>query len=120
MSVIKGTRLTVADNTGILIVECIGIAGGKPVARLGEVITVCAKKVTPSARKHWKNVHKAVIVRTVSRSSAGGMSSDKISFSDNAVVMIDGSGEPVGTRVFGPISRKVNKRSILSKGEVVL
>lgn len=120
MGVIKGTRLSVADNTGILQVECIGIPGNKTVATLGDVIKVCSKKVTPDARKYWKGVYDAVVVRLVARSSANSVSSDKISFSDNAVVMIDKSGNPMGTRVFGVISRKVGRRSILSKAGVVL
>lgn len=114
----RKTRLNVADNTGILIVECIAPKGGKRACGPGEIIKVCVKKATPEGRKHWKGTHDALVVRTVGKFASGAQ--DVVSFSDNAVVMLNPSGDPIGTRVFGPISRKVENRKILSMAKVVV
>jgi large subunit ribosomal protein L14 len=112
------TRLNVADNTGILAVECIGPKSRTGACTAGQIIKVCVKKATPEARRHWKSTFYAVIVRTVGRSrNARG---DSTSFSDNAVVILNPNGEPTGTRVFGPISRAVAVRKVLSMASMVV
>ena len=116
--IFRKTRLNVADNTGILIVECIAPKGGSDACGPGQMIKVCVKKVTPEARKYWKGTHDAIVVRTVGKSR--GSIGDSISFSDNAAVMLGPNGDPIGTRVFGPISRKVKNRKILSMAKVVV
>ena len=112
------TRLNVADNTGILVVECIAPKGRTGACTAGEIVKVCVKKATPEARRHWKNTFDAVIVRTVGRSR--NTRGDSTSFSDNAVVILNPNGEPMGTRVFGPISREVGIRMVLSMSSMVV
>lgn len=94
------TRLKVADNTGMRLVECISSG----VYEVGSFIRVAVKEVTPAARKYFKQPQLALVVRTVSKVRDG---SSYVSFSDNAVVMVNQAREPLGTRVFGPVSRAV-------------
>jgi len=112
------TRLNVADNTGILVVECIAPRGRTGACGVGSIIKVCVKKATPEARKHWKSTFDAVVVRTVGRSR--NASGDVTSFSDNAVAILGPNGEPMGTRIFGPVSREVTVRKVLSMACVVI
>lgn len=116
--IFRKTRLNVADNTGILIVECIAPKNGSDSCGPGDIIKVCVKKATPEARKYWKSTHNAIVVRTTGRSR--GALGDLSSFSDNAAVILGANGEPMGTRVLGPISRKVKNRKVLSMAKVVV
>lgn len=115
--IIKETRLNVADNTGILEVQCIGFRGNLTVGRPGDIITVAAKRVSPQARKYWKDRMQAMIIRCVALSAGRA---DRAGFSDNAVVILNNARKPIGTRVFGPVSRRVKNREILSMAGVVV
>lgn len=99
----KSTFLKVADNSGAKVVMCIGFFGGKMHASIGDVIMVSVKSAIPRGKVSKGKVYRAVIVRTRApiRKKDGGV----IRFSANAVVLINDSGEPIGTRVFGPIKK---------------
>jgi large subunit ribosomal protein L14 len=106
------TRLDVADNSGAKSVMCIKVLGGSKrwSANVGDVIVVCIKKAIPKASVKQGDVMKAVIVRTCSpRKRADGVT---IRFDSNAVVLLSAQGEPIGTRVFGPIANELRTASV--------
>ena len=104
------TWLTVADNSGARKLMCIlplgGDAGLK--AGLGDVITASVKEATPKSPVKQGTVVKAVVVRM--RKEARRKDGTYIRFDDNAAVLINDAGEPVGTRVFGPVARELRDR----------
>jgi large subunit ribosomal protein L14 len=104
------TWLTVADNSGARKLMCIlplgGDAGLK--AGLGDVITASVKEATPESTVKQGSVVKAVVVRM--RKEARRKDGTYIRFDDNAAVLINDAGEPVGTRVFGPVARELRER----------
>ena len=101
------SRLEVADNSGAKRVMCIKVLGGakRRYARLGDIIVVTVKEATPDGTIKKGTVAKAVVVRTKKeqRRSDGSY----IRFDRNSVVMINAEGEPVGTRIFGPVAREL-------------
>lgn len=108
-----GTRLTVADNSGAKIVECINVHGGALVrwAEVGETITVAVKSAIPKAKVSAGEVHRAVIIRTKQQTKR--IDGSEISFNSNSVVLLDKKGEPIGSRVFGPVAREVRNKGYL-------
>ena len=103
----KESWLKVADNSGALEIECIHIIGStrKRYAYLGEKIKCAVKKAIPGGIVKNHEVVTAVIVRTAKeyRRADGSY----IRFGENAAVIIDAAGEPVATRIFGPVAREV-------------
>jgi large subunit ribosomal protein L14 len=110
MSIMMRTWLTVADNSGARKLMCIlplgGDAGLK--AGLGDVITASVKEATPESPVKQGTVVKAVVVRM--RKEARRKDGTYIRFDDNAAVLINDAGEPVGTRVFGRVARELRER----------
>lgn len=101
------TRMSVADNSGAKEVLCIKVLGGskRRYASIGDVIVVTVKDAIPRGKVKKGDVHKAVIVRTKQPiRRADGM---QIAFDRNAVVLIDKQGEPIGSRIFGPVTREL-------------
>ena len=107
------TRLAVADNSGAKEVLCIRVLGGtrKRYAHTGDIIVVTVKSAIPSGNIKKGTVSKAVVVRT--KKETRRPDGSYIRFDDNAVVMIDDSYEPVGTRVFGPVARELRDKDYL-------
>ena len=105
------TELTVADNTGARIVECIKVLGGskRRYASVGDSIVVTVKEAIPNGKVKKGTVHKAIIVRT--RKSLYRNDGSSVKFDNNAVVITDEKGEPVGTRIFGPVTRELRAKS---------
>jgi len=101
------TRLVVADNTGAKEIMCIKVLGGskRRYASVGDVIVASVKKATPTAKVKKGKVVKAVVVRT--HKEVQRENGSLIRFDDNAAVILDQKGEPIGTRIFGPIAREV-------------
>ena len=101
------TELTVADNTGAKRVECIKVLGGskRRYASIGDIIVVSVKDAIPNGKVKKGSVHKAVVVRTKYSTSRNDGSTVK--FDNNAVVITDEKGEPLGTRIFGPVTREL-------------
>ena len=101
------TELNVADNTGARVVECIKVLGGskRRYASVGDNIVVSVKDAIPNGKVKKGSVYKAVIVRT--RKSIHRNVGSKVKFDDNAAVIIDEKGEPIGTRIFGPVTREL-------------
>ena len=107
------TRLDVADNSGAREVMCVKVLGGskRRTAEIGDVIVVSVKDAIPRGRVKKGDVHKAVIVRTSFpiRREDGSI----IRFDRNAAVLIDKQNEPIGTRIFGPVTRELRARKFM-------
>ena len=104
--IVEQTRLKVADNSGARSVMCIRILGTKrKFARVGEVIRVTVKEAQPNGVVKKGEVCKAVIVRT--KSSIRRSDGSYLRFDSNAAVLIDDTGNPRGTRIFGPVAREL-------------
>lgn len=103
------TIVEVADNSGAKKAMCIRVLGGsnKRYARLGDVIVVAIKEALPDGRVKKGEVHRAVVVRTVKEQRRPDGS--YVKFDRNSVVLIKPNGDPIGTRIFGPIAREVRK-----------
>ncbi len=101
------SRMDVADNSGAKRVMCIKVLGGykKRYARLGDVIMVTVKEATPDGTVKKGQKIKAVVVRCKKESRRPD--GTYIRFDNNAVVLINAEGEPVGTRIFGPVAREL-------------
>jgi large subunit ribosomal protein L14 len=105
--------LEVADNSGARKLQMILPVGGSTglVASLGDVITAAVKEASPDGQEKKGNVVKAVIVRT--RKECRRKDGTYIRFDTNAAVLINADGEPVGTRVFGPVARELREKKFL-------
>jgi large subunit ribosomal protein L14 len=105
------TNLDVADNSGARRVQCIKVLGGskRRYATVGDIIVVSVKEAIPRGRVKKGEVMKAVVVRTAKgvRRPDGSL----IRFDRNAAVLINSQGEPVGTRIFGPVTRELRAKN---------
>ncbi len=106
-------NLEVADNSGARRVQCIKVLGGskRKSASVGDVIVVSIKEAIPRAKVKKGEVHRAVIVRTsypVRRADGTA-----IRFDSNAAVLINKAGEPIGTRIFGPVVRELRAKTYM-------
>ena len=104
------TKLEVADNSGARKVQCLKVLGGskRRFASLGDLIVISVKEAIPKGKVKKGEIHKAVIVRTVK--SVGRSGGTSIRFDRNAVVLISPEGEPIGTRIFGPVTRELRSK----------
>lgn len=104
------TVLDVADNSGARKVMCIKVLGGshRRYARVGDVIKVSVKDAIPRSKVKKGSVMRAVVVRTAQgvRRADGSL----IRFDGNAAVLINNQNEPIGTRIFGPVTRELRER----------
>jgi large subunit ribosomal protein L14 len=107
------TILEVADNSGARRISCILPLGSQigHVATLGDVITANVKEASPDGQVKKGDVVKAVVVRT--RKEHRRKDGTYIRFDDNAAVLINDQREPIGTRVFGPVSRELRDKEFL-------
>jgi len=107
------TNLEVADNSGARRVQCIKVLGGskRKVASVGDVIVVSVKEAIPRGRVKKGDVHRAVIVRTAKEIRRPDGSA--IRFDRNAAVLINKQGEPIGTRIFGPVTRELRAKRFM-------
>ena len=107
------SNLDVADNSGARRVQCIKVLGGskRRFASVGDVIVVSIKEAIPRGRVKKGEVHKAVIVRTAKEIRRADGSA--IRFDRNAAVLIDKQNEPIGTRIFGPVTRELRSKGFM-------
>lgn len=105
------TRLDVADNSGARSVACIKVLGGskRRYAYVGDIIVVSVKDATPNSKVKKGEIAKAVIVRTKKEINRGDGS--YIRFDTNSAVLINPQGEPIGTRIFGPVARELRAKA---------
>ncbi len=104
------SKMDVADNSGARMVQCIKVLGGskRRTASVGDVIVVSVKSAIPRGRVKKGDVHRAVIVRTAKAIRRNDGSA--IRFDRNAAVLINKQGEPIGTRIFGPVVRELRQK----------
>ncbi|MBE9558813.1 MAG: 50S ribosomal protein L14 [Proteobacteria bacterium] len=107
------TNLDVADNSGAKRVQCIKVLGGakRRTAGVGDVIVVSVKEAIPRGRVKKGEVLQAVVVRTAKEIHRQDGSS--IRFDRNAAVLINKQGEPIGTRIFGPVTRELRAKKFM-------
>jgi len=107
------TVLDVADNSGAKKVGCIKILGGtrRRYASLGDIVVVSVKDAIPNSKIRKGEVVKAVIVRT--KKEVGRPDGSFIKFDDNSAVLINPQGDPVGTRIFGPVARELRGKNFM-------
>ena len=105
------SQLDVADNSGARRVECIKVLGGsrRRTATIGDIIVVSVKEAIPRGRVKKGDIHKAVIVLTAREIHRPDGTA--IRFDRNAAVLINNQGEPIGTRIFGPVTRELRARN---------
>ena len=111
----KFSMLDIADNSGAKKAMVINVTGstGKRFARLGEIVKVTVKKATPGATVKKSEMHHAVIVR--SRKEIRRADGTYIRFGDNAAVIVSKEGQPLGTRIFGPVARELRAKGSYMK-----
>ena len=104
------SNLFVADNSGARRIQCIKVLGGskRRYASVGDLIVISVKDAIPKGKVKKGTVHKAVVVRT--RKGIYRDDGSKVQFDANAVVLTDEKGEPIGTRIFGPVTRELRTR----------
>ncbi len=107
------SRLRVADNTGAKVVQCIKVLGGtrRRYARVGDIIVITVKDAIPGGTVKKGEVMKAVVVRT--RKEIRRKDGTYIRFDENAGVLISDAGEPIGTRIFGPVARELREKRFM-------
>jgi large subunit ribosomal protein L14 len=107
------SNMDVADNSGARVVQCIKVLGGskRKVASVGDVIVVAVKEAIPRGKVKKGDVQKAVIVRT--KKEIRRKDGSAIRFDTNAAVLIDKEGEPIGTRIFGPVTRELRGKKFM-------
>lgn len=105
--------LNVADNSGAKKVLCIKVLGGskRRYAGVGDVIVVTVKEAMPNSKVKKGDVVKAVVVRTAKEIRR--MDDTALRFDDNSAVLLSGTGDPVGTRIFGPVARELRGRGYM-------
>ena len=106
-------NLDVADNSGARRVQCVKVLGGskRKTASVGDTIVVTVKEAIPRGKVRKGELHRAVIVRTAKEIRRPDGSA--IRFDRNAAVLITAQGEPIGTRIFGPVTRELRQRQYM-------
>lgn len=107
------TVLNVADNSGAKKVLCIKVLGGsrRRYARVGDIIVVTVKEAIPHSKVNKGDVMKAVVVRTAKELRR--MDDTSVKFDENSAVLLTAGGEPVGTRIFGPVARELRAKGFM-------
>lgn len=107
------SRMEVADNSGAREVQCIKVLGGskRRTANIGDVVVVSVKDAIPRGRVKKGEVRRAVIVRT--RHGLNRTYGEKIRFDTNACVLLSNNDEPIGTRIFGPVTRELRAKGFM-------
>jgi large subunit ribosomal protein L14 len=107
------TRLEVADNSGARKVYCIKVLGGsrRRYASLGDLIVVAVREAIPEAKVKKGDVLKAVVVRM--RKNVSRSDGSYIRFDENAAVLLSPQGDPIGTRIFGPVARELRMKKFM-------
>jgi large subunit ribosomal protein L14 len=107
------SRLSAADNSGAKEVQCVKVLGGskRRYAGIGDIIKVSVKQAIPRGKVKKGEVYNAVIVRT--RKGVRRSDGSLIRFDGNAVVMLNSKLEPIGTRIFGPVTRELRSGNFM-------
>ena len=107
------SSLQVADNSGARLISCIKVIGGskRRYARIGDIVIVSVKDAIPRSKVKKGEVQRAIIVRT--KKPLIREDGTSIKFDTNAAVLLDKQNEPIGTRIFGPVTRELRKKNMM-------
>ncbi|MCX7822679.1 MAG: 50S ribosomal protein L14 [Syntrophobacterales bacterium] len=107
------TQLNAADNSGAKRLYCIRVLGGskRRYATVGDVIVVSVKEALPNSKVKKGDVMRAVVVRT--KKEVRRPDGSYIKFDDNSAVLINNAGDPIGTRIFGPVARELRAKNFM-------
>ena len=107
------TVLDVADNSGAKVVQCIKVLGGskRRYAGIGDIVKITIKEALPNSRVKKGDVYDAVIVRT--RSGVRRPDGSLIRFDKNSAVLLNAAHQPIGTRIFGPVTRELRSEKFM-------
>ncbi len=107
------TNLEVADNSGARRVQCIKVLGGskRRYAGVGDIIKVSVKEAIPRSKVKKGEVYSAVVVRT--RKGVRRKDGSLIRFDSNAAVLLNNQNQPIGTRIFGPVTRELRTENFM-------
>ena len=107
------SNINVADNSGARRVQCIKVLGGskKRSATIGDIVIVAVKDAIPKGKVKKGDIYKALIVRT--KKDFYRIDGSTIKFDQNAVVLLDKQEEPIGTRIFGPVTRELRSKKFM-------
>jgi large subunit ribosomal protein L14 len=107
------TVLNVADNSGAKKVMCIRVLGGtgRRYASIGDVVVVSVKEAIPNAKVKKGDVVKAVVVRTIKEIRR--LDDTSVRFDENSAVLVNNAGDPIGTRIFGPVARELRPKGFM-------
>lgn len=107
------STLTAADNSGAKKLQCIKVLGGskRKYASIGDIIVVTVKEALPNSRVKKGDVRRAVVVRT--KKEIRRPDGSYIKFDVNSAVLLNNAGEPVGTRIFGPVARELRAKQFM-------
>ena len=105
--IIAETKLNVADNSGAKLIQCIKVLGGskRRSASLGDLIVISVKEAIPNGKVKVGEITRAVVVRT--KKGVSREDGSIIRFDKNSAVLLTKEGEPIGTRIFGPVTREL-------------
>jgi|TARA_B100000749_G_C18303015_1_gene413440 large subunit ribosomal protein L14 len=105
--IIAETKLNVADNSGAKLIQCIKVLGGskRRSASIGDLIVVSVKEAIPNGKVKKGEIFRAVVVRT--KKGVSREDGSTIRFDKNSAVLLTKEGEPIGTRIFGPVTREL-------------
>ena len=107
------SMLDAADNSGAKKLRCIKVLGGtrRKYASIGDIIVVSIWEAIPHAKVKEGEIHRAVVIRT--RKEISRPDGSHIKFDGNSAVLIDNLGEPLGTRIFGPVARELRAKKFM-------
>lgn len=107
------TKLDVADNSGARVVQCIKVLGGshRRYANIGDIIKVSVKEAIPRGKVKKGEVYNAVVVRT--RKGVRRADGSVVRFDGNAAVLLNNQQQPIGTRIFGPVTRELRSERFM-------
>lgn len=113
------TMVDIADNSGVKSAQCIRVLGKsgargrytRAVAGVGDILCVAIKKSLPTCQLDDKKVYKCVVIRT--KQPIKRADGSYVRFDSNAAVMIDGEGNPIGTRIFGAVARELREKNYM-------
>lgn len=107
------SEMSVADNSGAKRLECIKVIGGskRKYASVGDIVVVSVKEAIPNGKVKKGDLARAVVVRT--KKELRRPDGSYIRFDNNSAVLVDKDGEPVGTRIFGPVARELRAKSFM-------
>ncbi|HET97412.1 MAG TPA: 50S ribosomal protein L14 [Desulfurivibrio alkaliphilus] len=105
--------LNVADNSGAKKLMCIRVLGGtgRRYASIGDVVVVSVKEAIPNAKVKKGDVVKAVVVRT--KKEIRRLDDTAVRFDENSAVLVNNAGDPIGTRIFGPVARELRPKGFM-------